>query len=694
MQVVDFESPLKTVVSVNLAVDALLTPRSARIGEEETEPEELEASSGKSALVAPGTAGEKHPEPEPKPEPDPEQNQELLLLLPAKRRGRKKKQRPQSLQIDAEAGTEVEPEPEPEPRSAELELLLTLSTQTNNDQRPQNLHGGVSEAEITVQSSPEPELQLPDTQRGNHPRSRPEPEADSEQAPENQQLIAATAAQVKAAQAFEAVGDWPRAVLAYETALATPHLSAARSDLVCGLQRAQSAATAQATAAIIETMPEHRDRTAEFANEMQPETYTVELEFEAPSGTGRHHHRVVLAESRLHVQSDDDWQEVGHEIMRKEGESTGGWWHTLPSDEDKTTFTAPPPPGYSRISIDYIPARTQLLRFTLVGGVTTYQNWRAGRTIGRSLPISLNQIVASRLQPMEEMAIRHIRADHHMALHRLLAVGKCSADALWDGHSLLWLAQDLGSLACGKLLEQHGGRCFDFGLSAKGGPGGGKSEAPAAVSLPPLAHISASWEYLPYRVEQMGRRSQGEGWLKFSKEQSDMIESAVASGSQTLIRMFHHGHHHILDPVSLTQERSGYNQADGSTRQPGDEPIFVVELIRRRPWPVLLVGGALRESVTDFGSGRKDIVVEQVEKPLIASQMAQHPDRAVSAEFAEVKQGVARFARQFTRHEQGFQGESTEAKGSWTEVWLPNPHSASDLPERHVVYTGGPAWCA
>ena len=205
--------------------------------------------------------------------------------------------------------------------------------------------------------------------------------------------------------------------------------------------------------------------------------------------------------------------------------------------------------------MDYIPSSTQLLRFTLVGGVTTYQNWRAGRTIGRSHPISLNQIVASRLQPTEEEAIRHIRADHHMALHRLLAVGKCSADALWDGHSLLWLAQDLGSLACGVLLEQHGGRSFDFGSSAKGGPGGGRSEAPAAVSLPPLTHTSAVWEYLPYHVEQLAGKSQGEGWVEFSREQSAVIEHAVTSGSQTLIRMFHHGHHHVLDPVSLTQER-------------------------------------------------------------------------------------------------------------------------------------------
>ena len=97
-------------------------------------------------------------------------------------------------------------------------------------------------------------------------------------------------------------------------------------------------------------------------------------------------------------------------------------------------------------------------------------------------------------------------------------------------------------------------------------------------------------------------------------------------------------------------------------------------------------------SALDVGIGRKDTAVETVGKPLLAVQMARHPDRAVSTEFAEVKAGVARFARQFKRHEQGFQGESTAQKHSWAEVWLPNPHSVSDLPERHVVYTGGPAW--
>ena len=604
------------------------------------------------SLDAAGEEPEPEPEPELEPEPGPEPEPELLLSSPPTK---KNKHRPKSLQINVENATAAEPTAEP-----------------------------------SLGPEPQPHAQR-DTQRdGSHPRSRPEPEPASEQTPGHQQLNAAFTAQVDAARGFEAAADWPGAVAAYETALASPHPSAARSELLCGLRRAQSAATTQAAAAITQTLPERRDATTAFANAMQPESYAVDLEFEAPPGAGRHHHRVVLAEC-LHAQSDRDWQEVGHEILQKNGGSRGGWWRTLPSCKGEHGCAAPPPPASSKISMDYFPASTQMLRFTLVGGVTTYQNWRAGRTLGRSHPISLGQIVASRLQAMEEEAIRCIRADRHMALHQLLAVGKCSSDALWDGISLLSQAQDLGSLACVVLLEQHGGRSFDFRSSATGGPGG-KSEAPVAVSLPPLAHNSPVWEYLPYRVEQMAGKSQGTGWVEFSTEQSDVIERAMTSGSQTLIRMFHHGDQHVLDPVSLTQERPGHKHQGSNTRQPGDEPSFVVEFIRRRPWPVLLVGGALRESALDVGIGRKDTAVETVGKPLLAAQMARHPDRAVSTEFAEVKAGVARFARQFKRHEEGFQGESTAQKHPWAEVWLPNPHSVSDLPERHVVYTGGPAW--
>ena len=624
------------------------------------------------ALPSLDTAGEE-PEPEPELEPEPEVEQP---------------------EVEPQPEPVAEPEPEPEP-----ELLLSLPKTKKKKHHPKSLEVNVENvtaaaptAEPSLEPEPQPQAHRDKQRDDSHPRSRPEPEPASEQTPGHRQLNAAFAAQIDAAREFEATADWPGAVAAYEAALASPHPSAARSELLCGLRRAQSAATRQAAAAITQTLPECRDTTSTFANAMQPDSHVVELEFEAPPGPGRHYHRVLLAETRLHSQSDRDWQEVGHEVLQKTGESRGGWWQTLPSCKGGHGCAVPPPPAPSKIRMNYIPATTQLLRFTLVGGMTTYQTWRAGRTLGRSHPISLGQIVASRLQPMEEEAIRHIRADRHMALHRLLAVGKCSIDALWDGISLLSQAQDLGSLACVVLLEQHGGRCFDFRSSATGGPGGGKSEAPVAVSLPPLADISPVWEYLPYRVEQMVGTSQGKGWVEFSTEQSNVIERAMASGSQTLIRMFHHGHQHILDPVSLTQERPGHKQPGSNTRKPGDEPNFVVEFIRRRPWPVLLVGGALLKSDLDVEIGQNDTMEEKVGKPVLAAQMARHPDRAVSTEFAEVKAGVARFARQFKRYEQGFQGKSTAQKDSWTEVWLPNPHSVSDLPERNVVYTGGPAW--
>ena len=50
----------------------------------------------------------------------------------------------------------------------------------------------------------------------------------------------------------------------------------------------------------------------------------------------------------------------------------------------------------------------------------------------------------------------------------------------------------------------------------------------------------------------------GQGWVEFTAEQSEEVEKAVVGGVQTLIRMFHHGRHHMINPVALTQERPGY----------------------------------------------------------------------------------------------------------------------------------------
>ena len=74
MQVVDLDAstPVKTQASLNLAVDALLTPRGLRTGGETCAEPEQAMFSGESALLAPGTAGEEESEPGP----------ELLVPLP------------------------------------------------------------------------------------------------------------------------------------------------------------------------------------------------------------------------------------------------------------------------------------------------------------------------------------------------------------------------------------------------------------------------------------------------------------------------------------------------------------------------------------------------------------------------------------------------------------------------------------
>ena len=68
--------------------------------------------------------------------------------------------------------------------------------------------------------------------------------------------------------------------------------------------------------------------------------------------------------------------------------------------------------------------------------------------------------------------------------------------------------------------------------------------------------------------------------------------------------------------------------------------------------------------------------------------MSRHPDEALTAEFNDVKAGIARFTRRFSRHER----PGDEPGPSWARVDVPNPNSTGLGQVRSVEYVGRPHW--